>query len=90
MSRIHVDEIFMYDISLCDEVKVVITIAFGAKTKGVGISADWDYQGAITGSLKELFQYVTVEQPIKNQIIKIRNTQLIHYFTLIILWRDLV
>lgn len=65
MSRIHVDEVFMYDISLCDEVKVVITIAFGEKTKGVGISADWDYRGAITGSLKELFQYITVEQPIK-------------------------
>ncbi|HBU84561.1 MAG TPA: hypothetical protein DEF35_23405 [Paenibacillus sp.] len=66
MSNIHVDEIHMYDISLCDEVKVVMTIAFGDQTKGVGISADWNYQSAIKGSLKEIFQYITVKQPIKN------------------------
>jgi|GEM_PF-2328939 len=63
MTKVHVDEIQIYDISLCDEVKVIMTIAFGKQTKGVGISADWNYKSAIKGSLKELFQYITVEQP---------------------------
>ena len=61
MAKQHVEEVHLFDISLYDGIKVIITLAFGKETKGVGLCAGWNYKNAILGSLKELFQYITVD-----------------------------
>lgn len=61
MAYFHVEEVHFFDISLSDDIKVVISLAFGAETKGVGLCAGWNYKQAIMGSIKELFQYITVQ-----------------------------
>lgn len=58
----HVEELYFFDISIHRDIKVVISIALGNRTKGVGLSAHWGYKDAISGSIKELFQYITIEQ----------------------------
>lgn len=67
MAHFHVKEIHFFNISKSEDIKVIISIALGAETKGVGICADWDYKSAIIGSIKELFQYITVKQRVRNE-----------------------
>ncbi|MCE5168302.1 YcaO-like family protein [Paenibacillus profundus] len=62
MAYHHVEELYFFDISIHCDVKVIISIALGEKTKGVGLCAHWGYKDAILGSIKELFQYITIEQ----------------------------
>ncbi|WP_150272756.1 YcaO-like family protein [Paenibacillus tepidiphilus] len=62
MASFHISELHLFDISLCEEVKVILSIGIGKDTKGVGLCANWSYKDAIIGSLSELFQYITINQ----------------------------
>jgi ribosomal protein S12 methylthiotransferase accessory factor YcaO len=53
----YVDEVLMYDISIHNDVSVVLSIGIGEQYFGLGLSADWTLKGAIQGSLEEMFQF---------------------------------
>ncbi|MBE1553288.1 YcaO-like family protein [Sporosarcina limicola] len=52
-----IDDIYFFDISLHPDVSVILTLGFGERYMGMGISANWGMEKAIVSSLEEFFEF---------------------------------
>ncbi|MCA1063899.1 YcaO-like family protein [Rossellomorea sp. AcN35-11] len=56
-SQNYIDEVHSFNISLSNEVNVILSLGIGEKHVGIGLSGGWTEEEALYGSLKEMYQF---------------------------------
>ncbi|CAM5781347.1 MULTISPECIES: YcaO-like family protein [Brevibacillus] len=61
MSRTYkgIQEFYLVDISITDEIKVVLALGFGKESFSIGAGAHWNIMNAIERAMNEYFQFMT-------------------------------
>lgn len=60
MIKKYISEIYFFDISIHEEVKVILVVGFGEDSFSVGLNADWEIKNAIDGALSEFLESLEV------------------------------